>query len=238
MIRRTIVKKKHSGFSLIELLFVITLIGLIATLSFSRYLKQADTAAGERVLEQIASRLQLRRNEAIRLNGNRAATSLETETAPPVEINLTSLSTTASLIIDGTDIDNDGIDDETGTALTRLEDGNWQYAYRADPLSLPNGWVIGTPPENVGLIGGGATGRGIATTRIGFDGDGQAYGSTGTELEQFPPGATLDDQLAPFWAIYMSNGSGNIAIALYPSGTIEKFRFDGTVWRGWRGQSN
>lgn len=232
-------KNTEKGFSLIELLFVIVVVAFIASFAFSRFLStREDAGSGERTLEQVASRIQMRRTEAIRLNGLRVATSIETETAPLVEINFADLATTASLVIDGTDADDDGLDDASGESLTRLVGNYWQYAYRADALAPATEWNI-NEQENSNLIASGSGGRGIPVTRIGFDGDGRAYGYLDGTWRDFPTGALMDEQKPPFWAVYMSKGEqGNIAVAVavYPSGSIEKFRFDGNTWRGWRGR--
>ena len=238
----------ESGFSLIELMLVIGLIGLISALAFSRFLSANDTGAGERALQQINSRIQQRRDEAIRLNGLRAATSLENEVAPLVEMDLSDLSTTASLIINGTDADGDGRDDDTGETLTRLRSGNWQYSYRNDALDLPAGWsVVADDDRSLPIIGNGAGhGQGANVTRLGFDANGRTFGYVNGGWQRFPTGASPDENSAenpPFWATYVARtdslGTKNliaVAVAVYPSGQTEKFHFDGYVWRGWRGR--
>ena len=234
----------EKGFSLLELLLVIVLASVIAALTYTKFRPQLDSGAAERTLETVAEKIAMRRDEAIRLNGLAAATSLETDTAPLVEIDFKDLPTTASLIINGDDLDHDNYDDDTNQRLTSLSGNRWKYSFRGDALSLPTFWHFSAKGElSVPLIGGGR-GRGNPVTRIGFDAAGRAYGDSGDgEWQKFPQDSSSDQQSAPFWAVYLeSNGAKKnqtlaIAVAVYPSGQIEKFRFDGAAWRGWRGRA-
>lgn len=231
---------KQSGFSLIELLIVIIIIGLIASFAFSRFLSVQDAGSGERAVSAVAAKIGQRRDEAVRLNGLTVSTSLESQTAPLVTIDFGDLPTTASLFIDGTDANRDGIDDDTLAPLTRLQSNNWSYAYRPDRLQLPGSWtILQNPPTTVGNI---SDGRGVPVTRVGFDGDGRAYGYVSGVWQKYPAlssssspaAALLGEQNTPFWAVYIGSRENAVAVAIYPSGQTEKFRFDGSLWRGWR----
>lgn len=225
---------KQSGFSLIELLIVIIIIGLIASFAFSRFLSVQDAGAGERVIQTVAAKIGQRRDEAIRLNGLNAATSLENEIAPLVVIDFSDSEATASLITDGTDADGDGRDDATGARITRLQNNVWQYSYRPDAIEFPGDWAVST---SIAPVGNGSDGRGVPVTRIGFDGAGRAYGYAKGAWQKYPSGSSEDTastQNTPFWAVYAGSGQYAVAVAVYPSGQTEKFRFDGVSWRGWR----
>lgn len=239
-------KTAQNGFSLIELIIVIGLVCLISALAYSHLLSKTDSAAGERALESVAERVAMRRDEAIRLNGLQSATSLESEIAPLVEIDFSDLNSTASLIINGRDNDNDHYDDDTGEMLTFLESDGWKYSYRKDSLELPDSWhVVSEKEMPVKLIGGGGNGQGVPVTKVGFDADGRAYGYNAEGIwEKYPSGSSTDESYSPFWTIYIVRSSSNkkseaqaVAVAVYPSGQIEKFRYDGSVWRGWRGRA-
>lgn len=234
----------QKGFSLIELILVILLIALIAAMAFSRFLSTSDAGAGEINLQEVVSKINQRRDEAIRLNGNRASTSLEREVAPLVEIDFNDLTTTGSLVIDGKDANGDHYDDETGALLTHVAGGRWVYSRKSDPAEIAGGWRILTSEEEipVGLIG--QNGQGDAVTKIGFDGDGRAYGWQDGSWQKFPatrnkksPGS---DTPSMFWAVYLvkddnrSKSPQAVAIAVYPSGQTEKFRYDGGAWLGFR----
>lgn len=241
------VQFKQSGFTLVELLVVIIIIGLIASFAFSRFLSSQDAGAGERVVSSVASKIQQRRDEAVRLNGLNAATSLEFQTAPLVTIDFARSETTRSLIIDGTDADGDGRDDATNTSLTRLQNNDWIYSYRSDALQLPRNWTVTDPAGRsssvVGSIGNGSDGRGVPVTRVGFDGRGRAYGFVSGAWQKYPTSSSASSSSAtgaqntPFWAVYIGGDAQSaVAVAIYPSGQTEKFRFDGSLWRGWRGR--
>jgi prepilin-type N-terminal cleavage/methylation domain-containing protein len=243
-------KSSEKGFSLLELLLVMIITSFILALVYIKFRPDMDSGDGERAIEAIAQKLAMRRDEAIRLNGLSAATSLENETAPLVVIDFDDLQTTASLAINGDDADGDHHDDVTGEMLTYLKGGDWKFSYRNDALKLPDTWKIVRDGEmNVKPIRIKDQERGVAVTKIAFDADGRVYGYYNGAWQRFPTVAASDEQsgdqgASPFWAVYLqhtdskyTDGTLCVAVAIYPSGQIEKFRFDGSTWRGWRGRT-
>ena len=248
---KNIRNSNQSGFSLIEMVLVVAIISLVCALAFSRLLGGNDGGGGERVIADAAVRITERRDEAVRLNGNLARTSLEEQTAPLVVVDFAGANAGASLIIDGVDADGDHRDDDSGDLLTHLENNDWIYSYRNDALKLPTGWSVLTTNRvaRVKLIGNGKNGQGALVTRIGFDAAGRAYGFERDEWQRFPigtePSGSADT--SPFWAVYFVNSTETpnrqtrvrsmVAIAVYPSGHTEKFRFDGENWLGFRSRN-
>lgn len=247
---------RQAGYSLIEMLIVILMIGLIAALSFpSLYKSKTEVGGAERVLEQAAVRVVERRSEAIRLNSEDRRVATE-KYIPPLPMDFTSLPSTASLITEG-DSDGDCLDDVTGEAVTCVRTTGlattWSIARRNDALILPDGWKLALTAADLGdipLIANGSDGRGILATQIGFNGDGRAYayqrrGTTGT-WGALPDGAVVSStpilSEAPFWTVYFV-GSVNdkvvaaVGIAVHPSGLIERFRYDGSRWIGFENRT-
>jgi type II secretory pathway pseudopilin PulG len=253
--------KKQLGFSLIELLIVIVLIIAVSAIAVSRGFYGSSTSHGaEQFMNDAATRLFERRQQAQRLNGATAADSFNEAPAPPLEFDFENPATTASLIIEGEDANRDGVDDVTGQRLTTLRvnygsmpvRASWDAAYRDDAIKIPAGWKLAASETELGaipLIAAGAKGRGILVTRIGFDGDGRAlYRNESGVWETAPSGAAGSKRIAEtaFWAFYFIRASGDgssksgrvnndsaIAIAIYPSsGIVERFRWDGNSWRG------
>lgn len=254
-------RSREAGFSLIEMLIVMAVIGILVGYALSRNGATASTAGGgERALDEVERRLYERHDAAVRLNRLAAPTSLENYTAPPVEIDLTNATTTRALLIEGVDANGDGRDDNTGSTLTSLAppataggQGTWNYSYEnSQALALPIGWRILTAPEQLGAIpqiGLGQQGRGVLATGFGFDGQGRAMVRNAAGVwTTLPVGslATADSpQTAPFWAVYMvqTQGAANntagvgaaaVAISVHPTGQFERWRWDGTTWRGFR----
>jgi prepilin-type N-terminal cleavage/methylation domain-containing protein len=240
-------EKSHAinqkGFSLLELLLVMIISCVILAMVYIKFRPDFDSGSAEKAIETVAEKVAGRRDEAIRLNGLAAATSLETEVAPLVEIDFSDPETTASLIINGDDTNGDHLDDDTGEVLTYLSGNVWQYSYRDDPMKLPSSWNI-VPEGNLTVQPIYGRGRGTLVTRIGFDATGHVYGFHNGAWQKYPADSSTNQQESPFWAIYLErSGAGQnqetlaVAIAVYPSGQIEKFRFDGSKWRGWRGRT-
>lgn len=259
--RRTCTSRAHreAGFTLIELLIVMAVIGILVGYAISRNAgNAASTGGGDRALEEVERRLSERHDAAIRLNQITAPTSLENYTAPPVDIDFGNPSTTVPLMTEGVDANSDGLDDNTGTAITRLNSTgsggslvSWRYSYENSPqLSLPTGWQIATSQSQLGsipLIGGGTSGRGVLATQIGFDGKGRAYVRDGTgQWSSLPSGSDASSssvQSAPFWVVYVVFPSGTqsgstplaaAAISIHPTGQLERWRWDGSQWKGFR----
>ena len=243
MSRENSPKTAEHGFSLLELLLVICISSVIVALVYIKFRPDFDSGSGERTIEAVADKVAMRRDEAVRLNGLAAATSLETLVAPLVEIDFSDLSTTRSLIINGDDVDGDHYDDDTGDLLTHLSGNAWQFSYRNDALKLPSSWhVVESGSMTAEIING--NGRGTPVTKIGFDAEGRVYGFIDGNWQKYPADSSTEQENPPFWAIYLENsGAGRnaetlvVAVAVYPSGQIEKFRFDGSRWRGWRGRT-
>ena len=246
---------------MIELLIVMAVLAILVGYAISRNGATASTAGGgERALDEIERRLYERHDAAVRLNKIAAPTSLENYTAPPVEINLTDAATTRPLVTDGVDANGDGRDDNSGAAITRLSTpatpgalATWNYGYESSmPLTLPAGWSIATTQAQLGgipLIGGGTQGRGVMATRVGFDGRGRALGvNAAGQFLTLPPGSdatAATPAAAPFWAVYLiqAGGAGNergasaVALSVHPTGQLERWRWDGSSWQGFRRRS-
>jgi prepilin-type N-terminal cleavage/methylation domain-containing protein len=251
------IRLNERGYTLLEMMAVLAILALVVAVAVSRlYTGSSAVGGAERVLDEVAARLGERRAEAVRLNGEDRRLSLEQVTAPPLPINFAVLPETASLRIEGQDENSDCLDDFTHAALTclRVREPNsavWELAFNDDALRLPDGWtVLERPDEFTGLplIGDGLKGRGVLATAFAFNAQGLALarepGSanwlaypTGTMLNSTPH---IND--APFWAVYfVVPGAGPernraftaaVAVAVHPSGLVEKFRFDDGQWLG------
>jgi prepilin-type N-terminal cleavage/methylation domain-containing protein len=245
------------GFSLLELLIVIVIIGIVAGLAFNSRLVRPDAAfGGPRAVGEVTKRLLERQTAAVRLNPKRGDNTLDGFTMPPVEIDFAAPATTRALVTDGVDEDGDGRDDNSGEALTKAVApanagtpgavGTWSYAYAGKDLSLPTGWRIATSAADLGsiqLIASGQAGRGVLATRFGFDERGRALASStpaGT-LSATPPGSptgaaalAAGPAAAPFWALYLVGPGGNsaAAVVVHPTGALESWRWNGTTWEG------
>lgn len=227
------------------MLVVISIIGVFVAWGLSRFFGGSDSGAGERNLQSVTETIKQKRDEAVRLNGNRMQTSLESEVAPILTVDFDDFSTTASLVVSGLDEDRDNYDDETRTLLTHVERGNWVYSYRNDEIKMIGNWKVVTNPGELDTGPITDSGQGDLVTKIGFDGDGRAYGWQNDAWQKFPINLdqkkdSHDDSFSSFWAIYLvneSNKNSAIAIAVYPSGQTEKFRYDGTSWLGFRSRN-
>lgn len=234
------------GHTLIELLVVVVLLTLIAVIAAPRYnVKPGDLGGSERLLENVASRLNTRRNEAVRIGGESRWTSAAGKsTFQPLPINFSALGTTSSLIIDGDD-NNDCLDDYTNEPVTCINGGVWNPAFREDALELPSNWKLAQSQsdlQGVPLIGGGSNGRGRLVCLMGFDATGRILADEGAGYVASPNGALYngspEQSGAAFWAVYFiekdpgRNSRTAVAVALHPSGLIEKFRYDGLTWTG------
>lgn len=245
----------QSGFTLIELIVVVLVISIVAAISFKNFYSSSKEVGGaERVLESAAGRVVERRNEAVRLNGeNRQALDSVGSNIPPLSIDFSNLANTASLVTEGDD-NADCLDDVTGTRVTCLILGInslWNMAYRPDAMGLPNGWSVAASSSDFGgipLIGNGSSGRGVLVTQVGFDANGRALGyQSGAGWVKNPAGAVAGGSpslsAAPFWAIYFvgkradGSVSAAVAVAVHPSGLVERFRYDGSNWIGFENRS-
>ena len=248
----------QGGYTLLEMMAVLAILTLVAGVAVSRlYTGATDTGGAERVLDEATARLGERRADAARLNGEERRVGLEEFTAPPLPIDFANLSQTASLRLEGEDTDGDCVDDVTNSSLTCLRLGRspdvpaWQLAFNEDALRLPDGWSVALHRNQlygVPLIAQGERGRGVLATAIGFAANGQALARVpgSDEWRSYSDEAVSGDAPnandAPFWAIYftaLGPGSGRnrqvkavVAIAVHPSGLVEKFRYDGEDWLG------
>ena len=247
----------QNGFSLIELLLVLSIIVVIAAIWVSRSFTGGEAGGAELLLGTVNSRLAERRGDAARLGAMKTFRETTDETGggstnalrnPPVAIDFNQSNTTSSLVTDSRDADYDGRDDSTGLEYTRLRISRnrlggtlqyvWRYAYRENPLMLPDGWRLASSRDlPVPLIAGGAHGKGELVTRIAFDASGRAYGFYRDVWRNDSPNADSSDVGdAPFWVFYFympdQTPAAACAVAVHPSGLIENFRWDGTDWRG------
>lgn len=229
----------ENGYSLVELLLVIALVSLIAGLAFSRFLGLSEGGA-ETNLQNLSAVVNQKRDEAIRLNGNVAPTSLEFQIAPLVELDFADPETTKTLIVEGLDRNGDYLDDETGELLTHVEGGGWIYSRRDDARRLTNGWEVVADEGSLPVPPIAANGRGELVTKIGFDGEGRVFGWQKEEWRKFPLSFN-EKKNSPdlyFWAVYLKSANETnrevIALAVYPTGQTEKYRFDGEIWQGYR----
>lgn len=244
-------RRHEQGFSLVEMLIVVAIVGLISAFAFSHLGARRDAAGGgTRALAAVASRLQERQEAARRLRPMRGdATTLEAFSMPPLEIDFATPSTTRELVTDGVDADGNGTDDNTGATITRAvapasgfpDPGTWQYGYQGSPVSLPTGWRVATSAEQLNgipLIANGQGGRGVLATRFGFDARGKASAAAPgvAALSTPPPGAPSGEggvTTAPFWALYLAGPSGAAAaVAVHPTGALEVWHWDGSSWQG------
>lgn len=254
---KSIFKQLENGFSLIELMIVLFIVILVSGLVFSRFYENAaDIGGAEKILDQASARIVERRSDAVRLNGEDRRLALQRLAVSPLPIDFSDLSTTGSLRTEGTDADNNCVDDLTNSALTcfSVSNGtaNWQLSYNQDAVKLPKGWQVITSAADLGsisLIGNGTSGRGILVTKIGFDEKGKAYAvETGSSVwKSMPSGANVSNtpsaNNAPFWAVYfavLQSAPGGrqveaiVAVGIHPSGMVERFRYD----NGWIGLNN
>lgn len=214
-------KYKHCldsrGYTMIELLLVIAVIGILSAYAVSRSYGNANsTGGGERAIQEVERRLSERRDAAIRLNQLLTPTSLENFTAPPVVIDFNDPSSTRPLLTEGVDANGDGVDDNTGAPITRITppsspggQATWNYGYdNAPALTLPAGWSLVTSQSQLGsipLIGAGTQGRGLLATSFGFDSRGRPVVQLSSapdpcNAEPIPPGcvtASGEDDAPP-----------------------------------------
>lgn len=252
------IKQHEKGFSLVELIFVIAVIALMASIWVSRSFKGDEAGGAEMLLGKVSSRLAERRGDAARLGGLKtvrqagiANVRQDVLKNPPVLIDLGDLETTASLITDSRDLNNDGRDDSTGLEYTKLkirqtrdllgirQEYDWSYFYRDNPLELPSGWKLARNQAELPVpkIAEGIHGMGELITRIAFAADGKAYVAyRNVWRNQSPFADSSETDEAPFWAFYFytpdQTPAAAVAVAVHPSGLVETFRWNGSAWHG------
>jgi type II secretory pathway pseudopilin PulG len=227
---RRAARRAEGGFSLTELLVVMVIIIIVAGLAFTRFSGRDD---GVRLGQDVARRIRERRAAAIRLNAQTAATQLEQYVQPPVSIDFADAETTRSLRLEGTDANNDGLDDASGLPLTRFlppaapgATGVWAYAYQGSPLQLPAGWRVAASAADLNPIP--LIPLGAPTTAISFTRE-------GTVANPPPAAGTTDpNRQTPFPVVYLTNGTDAQAVAVHAAGLVEFWRWDASanVWRG------
>ena len=258
-------KSDQKGFSLIELLIVVIIIGIIALIYVGSSLRGDEAGGAEALLNVVHSRITERRSDAARLSVSKPIrfpdNYLQKQViTPPLSINFAEPATTAPLQTNsGNDADEDAIDDTTGQpytawfmSMTTVIGSNgqpeqkivadWYYGYSGEPVTLPSGWRLAQTAGElpVPLISNAQHGKGELITKIGFDGSGRAYAFyTDKWLNVSPLADSAQMTDAPFWAIYfyLPNATAAVAVAVHPSGLIENFRWDGAAWRGFENRT-
>lgn len=250
-------RRNERGFSLMELLVVLGIIMIVSAIAVTRmYTGKNEIGGAERVLEDVSARIVERRAAAVRLNGEDRRSLLENFEAAPLSMNFEDLATTGTVKTEGVDEDRNCIDDVTGETLTclNISGGNavWSLVYAQDVLKLPDGWRLADVGRGMDLprLGGGNAGQGVPVRDIAFDQTGKAFAKeagSGVWQKQ-PTGSGVTDspstQDAPFWAVYFvmpgiekNTVSAGVAVAVHPSGLIERFRWDGEQWMGFKNRT-
>jgi hypothetical protein len=210
---------REAGISLIEMMIVCAIVTIVVGLSLASVARRDE---GSRIVEDVAARIRARRAAALRLNALTQPTLLENYVQPPISIDFSNASTTATLVTDGT----------THTVFNAPSaaggTGSWTYVYQGSALSLPSGWRVATSATNLAPIP--TIVLGTPATAFAFAGDGRLDSSS-------LPGApqnTNPNQESPFPAIYLTDGRTARAVAVHPSGLTEIWRYDEAagLWRG------
>lgn len=253
------------GFSLVELLVTVAVIALVvgASAAFVSRSRPDQQGAAERVLTDLKRVVTTRQAQARQLNtaSRVGGTSLEAGVnAFDIKVDFAQLETTRDLALDGVDADSDGLDDNTGQQLARFVGADFVPAYTGQALRLPTGWRIALTPDEMGgipMIAGGAGQRGRPAQCVVFTADGSTlpYGRnaaqpancggggdnaviTGTSRSSY-----LSPSTSPFLAVYAvftppgsEDADAAVALAVYPAGYVEGFRWDGGQWVGYNGR--
>lgn len=223
-----------AGLTLVELMITVAIISIVAALAIAKFSGRDEAS---RFIEDAAHRIRERRAAAIQLNAQTAPTLLQNYAQPDVRIDFADLETTRSLRIDGTDLNRDGIDDQTGLPLTRFvpppltssEGGTWSYAYQGSRLTVPRGWRIITTARDLSPIP--LIPLGIPVTAIDFTPDG-----TVSNPPPIDEGSVDPNLESPFPTIYVTNGRDAWAVAVHVAGP-EIWRWDENQ-NEWRGFNN
>ena len=210
---------RQAGFTLVELMIVCLIVAIVVGLALASV---ANRDEASRAVEDVASRIRARRAAAIRLNALTQATALETYQQPPISIDFTNGSTTATLVTEGTVHTTFNLPGSPNAV------GTWNYVYQGSTLALPSNWRIATSAQSLSPIP--VIVLGTPTTTFNFTGDGKLDSSSLPAA----PANTNPNQESPFPAIYLTDGRTARAVAVHPSGLTEIWRYDEAagVWRG------
>jgi hypothetical protein len=248
-----------------ELLVTVAVVLLVvaAGASFMSHSSPDQQAAGERVLTDLRRVVTTRQAQARQLNtaSRVGGTSLEAGVNNfDIKVDFAQLATTRTLALDGVDADGNGLDDNTGQQLARFIGANFVPAYASDPMRLPSGWSFAFTPEEmrgIPMIAGGTGQRGRPAQCVVFTPDGSTlpYGRNSAQPANCGSGGDtavvsgtsrsnyLSPSTSPFLAVYVVLAPGGsaqaesaVALAVYPSGYTEGFRWDGSKWVGYNGR--
>lgn len=252
--RKTAGRTGTDGFTLVELLIAVSIIALIAAAVVPRLYGRNGSQQAE---NEIVLRLRERRAAARHLSPkNQTVTTWErfqrgyrivqTTDQPPLLINFSDPESTRPLRVEGTDANQDFLDDETGLPLTRYnpKTHDWAYAYEGEPMQLPSSWHV-VNPSNPITDGSGEV-QGIPVFSVAFDSDGRPWGypTIGNNYTgPTGPSAVSPDTLssatgeAKFWTVYLTDGNQTVGIAVHGTGLVETWRLTENGWKGWRNRN-
>jgi prepilin-type N-terminal cleavage/methylation domain-containing protein len=256
-------RRRERGYTLIELLLALAIVVLLAAFAaFAGRTRADQQGEGERVLADITRVVTTRQAQVRQLNlkSLTGGTSLEApiKDASALDVDFASPDTTRDVIVSGVDANGDHIDDYTGQQLAYNDSGTLRVGFAGQPLSMPTGWSVARTSDDlhgIPMIGGGLRQRGRVARCVSFGIDGSTF-PRGQDPSQAAKcggddasraGSRTDAPAAgesPFLAVYAiftprgsTSATGAVALAIYPSGYTEPFRWDGSAWRGYNSRT-